>query len=313
MSAPDNQLRNRLGHVGIDQIGHHRGVAADGCGQPCQPASSRIRARERVADDPVGLRLRSVRTQARDGDRHGHRPGGRASHGKGLGKALALGGGKQIARQMRLGQVMVAGKSFGRAPGNVSYAGILPAGKINRVPHLCGRGKMHHLANALAGEIGLDQQRDAFRVDMLLEFEAVAPYPHRRCAAGKALLAVVEPVRLEFSVVPLGRDGELPGVRQPSADLEGHNRAAGRGSADQRARGNRIADDIALNGGAGRKRGRGLVVHQPRHAHERAALGGVQQRRLGGHTVLQIAQLVGHGAEGFHEHYAEVGLGALLP
>ena len=165
---------------------------------------------------------------------------------------------------------------------------------------------MDDLADALAGQVGLDEQRCAVG-----EVEALAEKVHAGGPAVETAPGVVEPVGLDE--VPEGGDGVLGGIGEPGADLEGNLDAAGRDGADEGACGDGGADHLTLDHGRGGDRGGGFIVDEAGHADERAALRGSQKVGLGGDAVLKVAELVGDGREGLHEHDAEVGFGALLP
>ena len=164
-----------------------------------------------------------------------------------LGVTPALGGGQQVARQLRAGEVVIVAQGLLGGPGE---AGDRDAEQL--VGGLLCRGEVHDLAHRRVDGFGcrrVDQERQPDRAQLGVadrEAEAVALDPELGRAGLEAAAAVVPPVRHDARVaggvarIPSRvdrqwRDDDLTGlgIGQAVADLEGDELRV-RGKGDQR-------------------------------------------------------------------------------
>ncbi len=293
------RLRPGLG-LAHDDL-RRRGAA----GQAGQPGDGR--ARQRIAIDPVRLVVGGVGSAPGDGERK-VRPGDRRRPDcEALAGPLSLGGRDQVATDGGAGQVALARQGVVRAPGDARHPGRRTARREQRVLAFLDRGQVHDLAQALARQVGLDQQRSSDG-----KAEADALQPHLGGAAGEAAIGVVPPIGGD-RIVPVHRDGVGGRACEACPDLERRLGPVGACGADLHARRQGPARDLAEQKRRSADRRKRLVVNQPGQAGHRSALRRGLQGRLGGHPILHVAEFIGDAAQRFHEHHPEIRLGPFLP
>ena len=206
-----HDLRNGFGQIRID--GRSQPALADraASASACRRRDSNLR--QRIAEDPVGRGVGAVRPIARDGDGHGRlRPAGAVPMAKDSEKRWPCVAGSRLPARCVCVRSWSRFSASACAPGNEVTGVGRAAGEIDRsVKDLGGAGELDHFADALARQVGLDQQRHAVGENLRLEVETVIENPHLRRAALEALLAVVEPIGLD-AVVPSGRYDIAGGV-----------------------------------------------------------------------------------------------------
>src|SRR5947209_4987456 len=98
---------------------------------------------------------------------------------------------------MGKGEIVLALQRIGRAPCNQRDGSGRTSSGVNRVNDLGGACEVDYLANALSGQIRLDQQRHGAGENLSLEVITVVQEIHLSGTTFQALLVVVEPVRLD--------------------------------------------------------------------------------------------------------------------